>query len=603
MRAIVNIYRRQKEPGFLVKAARYLEGEDNEAFRRAIDGARWLPAIKFWSIREDQLIATVDRLNRADFDTRYPNEVADIIKHGLAVLAGRARDAAESLDTIESRLAERGHKLFVFQRRDVEFLASRSRVMNCNEQGLGKTIETLASLPYGAAVLVLCPKEAKGTWLRECQEWREDFVPSLLEGRKNFRLPCAHEMLIANFDILPDRKTLDTMPLPAPLFLIVDEFHKVKGWKAKRSQCTEALSLRASNATALSGTPLPNTPLELWSCLSVFGLEREVFGTFDRFTKLFHGKKQFYYTTAPCASCSASGISHGFDCPYCEGKGSKSVAHPAGWLWGVCPTEDTDSPCSKANPASCSICHGEAMPPHDDVPKLLSRVMVRHEKKDVLKDLPAKIYKVMSVPLDAKTIKTLNLECDVGKILAAETLEELQEIESLSRARAILAEAKIPFGSSVLDDWEASGYLPIAFSAHRGPTIAFGKRLGWETIIGGMREDRETIVKDFQAGKLRGLAGTIGAMSTSLTLTRATHELFVDRAWTPADNDQAEDRAHRIGQTAGLIVVDLVAEHPIDRHVHVVLQRKRGIIRASVGKIRGDRDLELPLIRAMERAK
>jgi SNF2 family DNA or RNA helicase len=127
-------------------------------------------------------------------------------------------------------------------------------------------------------------------------------------------------------------------------------------------------------------------------------------------------------------------------------------------------------------------------------------------------------------------------------------------------------------------------------------------RAGWVAIIGGSTLDRGQVQRDFQAGKYRGLAGTIGAASTALTLTLATRELFIDRAWVPADNDQAEDRAHRIGQTAGLIIVDLVAEHPIDRHVHILNHRKRGIIRASIGRVRGNRDVNLPLLRAIERA-
>lgn len=67
---------------------------------------------------------------------------------------------------------------------------------------------------------------------------------------------------------------------------------------------------------------------------------------------------------------------------------------------------------------------------------------------------------------------------------------------------------------------------------------------------------------------------TIRAASESLTLTRAATVLFVDRDWVPARNEQAEARAHRIGQTRPVMVLRFVADHPIDRRVASIIAAK-----------------------------
>lgn len=441
---------------------------------------------------------------------------------------------------------------------------------------------------------------------------RDDFVVTVIEKKKEFRLPAAHEMIICNFDLLPSADA-DT-PFPAPLTVVGDEIHKLKGKTARAAAVRSYARERAVRAFGLTGTPLPNDPLELWGILSVFGLEREVFGSFKRLGELFSAKRVYYFTSHVNPETGET----------------KNKPNAAGWRFGVCPTNfgteidwrgkevplpdwmPVPTGCEvafKDSPngiADCPTCHGQPIDPSPEVAEMLKRVMVRHEKADVLKDLPAKIYKVMSVPLDKKMVREIDSSVDHivrEALLDAEDLDEVMELHAgLIHGRMLLAQAKIKYATQLLDEWEAENIICIAFSAHRAPIEVFAKRDGWTAIIGGMTEDRGTIQRDFQAGEYRGLAATIGAASTSLTLTRATRELFVDRAWTPADNEQAEDRAHRIGQTAGLIVVDLVAEHPIDRHVHILNNRKRGIIKATIGRVKGDRDVQLPLLKAMQRA-
>ena len=121
-------------------------------------------------------------------------------------------------------------------------------------------------------------------------------------------------------------------------------------------------------------------------------------------------------------------------------------------------------------------------------------------------------------------------------------------------------------------------------------------REGWRVITGDTPVDERTaIVEAFQAGELRGVAGTIQAMGVGITLTRSHTVLFVDLDWTPALNSQMEDRVCRIGQTRGVHIVRLECNHPLDQRVNTLLLAKQALIEASVDETIGaDHTIETP---------
>jgi hypothetical protein len=125
----------------------------------------------------------------------------------------------------------------------------------------------------------------------------------------------------------------------------------------------------------------------------------------------------------------------------------------------------------------------------------------------------------------------------------------------------------------------------IVFSYHRAAVDLLASRPGWAVITGDTPpEQRQHIVTEFQGGRLKGVAGTIQAAGTGLTLTRANQAIFVDLAWTPALNAQAEDRICRIGQTRGVIITRLIAEHMLDERVAELLLVKQKLIESAIEK-------------------
>jgi hypothetical protein len=155
--------------------------------------------------------------------------------------------------------------------------------------------------------------------------------------------------------------------------------------------------------------------------------------------------------------------------------------------------------------------------------------------------------------------------------------------ELLSEVRAALATSKIPALLSLVEDYEESDEPLVVGSDHLAPVEVFEGREGWATITGSIPpEERQARVDAFQAGELKGIAGTIKAMGLGYTLTRSHNIIINDLNWTPALNAQLEDRLCRLGQTRGVIVTRLVANHPLERRITELLVEKQNVIEHSV---------------------
>jgi SNF2 family DNA or RNA helicase len=435
-----------------------------------------------------------------------------------------------------------------FQVAGVEWLRSRRRGCLFDEMGLGKTMQLLLALPERAPVIVACPAVVKASWATECRTWRPDLAVQVLEGRHCLnRWPRAGEVLVLNYEVLP---SVDQVRLlghaPAGLILVADEAHRLKSRKTKAWESWKALRLQVRRAGGrlfgLTGTPLLSSPAELWQVLNAFDCAEECFDSWMRFVRLFHGRPGW----------------HG------------------GTEWGA---------------------------PRPEVPELLRRASLRRRKEDVLEELPPKTYRVVPVSVDATTrkacdeasaeLRALGVDVPVASLEALRKAAQGASFETMSRARLALAAAKLAAALELAAEYEEEGVPLVVFSAHVAPVEAFGRRDGWAAIHGGVASGlREAAVRDFQVGRLRGLALTIGAGGVGITLTRASHVLRIDRDWTPALNTQAVDRLHRIGQRSAVLVVDLVADHALDRRLAEVLGEKEGFASAvdasAVAPYRGE---------------
>jgi hypothetical protein len=216
----------------------------------------------------------------------------------------------------------------------------------------------------------------------------------------------------------------------------------------------------------------------------------------------------------------------------------------------------------------------------DEARVRLGSIMLRRMRSDVLPELPKKRRRFLSVDVDERGLPPVSLGAgDLARMTDDEVLAACGPEKPLSSIRRELALRRMTSLLEIVEEHEEEEQPMVAFSYHREPVEQLGARKGWGCITGGMPgPERTRIVAEFQAGKLKGIAGTIGAMGVGVTLTAAASVVFLDRDYVPANNLQAEDRCVRVGQTRGVLVTIFQSNHAVDLRVRDALARKMRLL-------------------------
>jgi SNF2 family DNA or RNA helicase len=235
--------------------------------------------------------------------------------------------------------------------------------------------------------------------------------------------------------------------------------------------------------------------------------------------------------------------------------------------------------------------------PNPELADRIRSVSLRRTRAEVLPELPAKTYQRVPSEAGARLTKRLDdLQDDLGEELdeyerSSEVIPPAKVLTKLvedTRLRVELARAKMADMHAWIErnSSEEDESPLVVFSTHRGPVEECGKLKGWRIITGDVTPKvRHDIVSEFQAGKLRGVALTLQSGGTGLTLTASHRMLFVDRAYTPPDNWQGEDRLCRPGQTQPVIISRLVTDHPLEIRLDEILEAKSLMIQAAMGTV------------------
>lgn len=431
------------------------------------------------------------------------------------------------LDVID-RLAISGRRLYNFQATGVEFLAHSRDALLADEMGLGKTVQALMALPERAFGIVVAPRSLLLGWCREAQLWRPDlqFTPVDREGLRGV---IPGEFLVATPDAVRlhhknvglEYATDD--PQPGSV-IILDEAHLYKNPEAARTESIQRLSTHFDIRWALTGTPLANKPPDLWGTLSSIGLATRMFGTRHNFDRIFGGVKDehgAYYW-------------------------AKQVVDPDGLR---------------------DAFRGRSL---------------RRLRRVVAPEIPEKTYS--TILHEHPPVCTDEDRAKSGRFEEGSLNDKFDEV--VSSVQRKLAESKIPVMFSTVDRFVESGDALVVFSANVGPLEALAEKYGCGLIIGATSiEDRATIVDDFQSGATKLVGLQIQAGGTGLTLTTAHHMLFVQRDFSPANCDQAEDRICRIGQKSTCVIYDILSSHPLDEIIHRVLRSKARLMLATTSAI------------------
>lgn len=465
-------------------------------------------------------------------------------------------------------------KPFSHQLEGVEYGLKYDRWFLGDEQGLGKSkqvidIAVARKVMYGYRFcLIVCGVNTlKWNWVNEIHTHSKEDAYILGQRRKGTKIRIG-----STKDKLEDLKLMYDIKEPHPYFIITnvesfrdkniadtisdlckkgiigmcaaDEMHKMKNPTAQQTK--GFLKCLPYCRIGMTGTPLMNSPMDLYVILKWLGYESHAFYSF----------KQHY-----CVMGGYGGY---------EIVGYKNL---------------------------------------DQLTAQVREIMLRRLKSEVL-DLPEKIYVDDIVEMEGKQAVMYKeveagLKADYinGDIDLTNPLSALIRLRQTTGYPGILSEtitesAKLDRMGEIVENCISNDEKVIIFSNWTQMTDAICNKLksvGYKVgVITGETPDisRQEIVDVFQnSSDLKVLVGTIGAMGTGLTLTAATTVIFVDEPWNKALFDQAVDRAHRIGQKNNITIYSIMCKDTIDERIHNLIYKKGAMSDAIIdGKVVGNKN-------------
>jgi len=428
-----------------------------------------------------------------------------------------------------------------------------------DEQGLGKTkqvidIAVAKKLQKGYKhCLIICGVNGlKWNWLNEihthsneegwilgqCRKAGKLYVGSVserLEDLKNVDKIPAY-FLITNVETLRNEditKEIQKLCKNGTIGLVaIDEIHKCKNPTSQQGKAI--LKIQPECRIAMTGTPLMNTPFDLFIVLKWLGYEKHAFYAFKQHYGLFGGYGGYQVV------------------------GYRYL---------------------------------------DELQAQLDEVMLRRLKNDVL-DLPEKTHITEYVEMTPKQKQiydevTADIKMNIDQIkMASNPLAELIRMRQATGYTGILSSkvkesAKLDRMEELVEEAVENGKKVVIFSNWTQMTDAICPRLKKYNplVITGQTNDadRQLWVEYFQKDdNCKVIVGTIGAMGTGLTLTAGTVEIFMDEPWNRANKEQAEDRCHRVGTKENVTIYTLVCHGTIDERINQLVERKGAMADALV---------------------
>ncbi len=547
--------------------------EDLISFR---DLLRWLHEGRRWITLADGSVVKLDpkilqpiaeAAGDMQFDKAGHAEVSTLELGNLSRLLGEIptpKVAAEVKKLLSSMTGEKTAKaprkakaltakLREYQRSGFAWLwqlhVNRMTGILADDMGLGKTVQALALLTKAkeeegqAPNLIVCPTSVLSVWKQEVQKWAPTLSVLVWHGTdraENRRLLKKTDVIVTSYSIL--RRDIDELCKIRFRYVALDEAQYIKNWTT--STAKSAKQLKSDHRLALTGTPVENHLLDLWAI-------------FDFLAPGFLGKLSDFQKNY------------------------------------VKPIEDND-------------------------PKALEQLRVRvrpfvmrRKKEDVAKELPAKTEQTLFVHFGKSQLGLYNRILKAAKNEITGRVNEagieksqMAILAALTRLRQVCCDpnllglpegtpippsAKLEAFKELITDCVGSGRKVLVFSqfVEMQKLIAAAlDELGIEYLwLHGGTKNREELVAQFQqkSGPPIFLI-SLKAGGSGLTLTEADTVIHYDPWWNPAVEDQATDRAHRIGQEKPVMVYRLVVEDTVEQKMVELGRQKREVAEGALGR-------------------
>jgi SWI/SNF-related matrix-associated actin-dependent regulator 1 of chromatin subfamily A len=533
---------------------------------KTLSGRKWNAEGYYWTapVTTDNDLSLRDWGFERNGETQALDKLIPEISERLAILEGKpVPRKTQLLKTIPGLKKD----LYPYQLDGVQYIEDKNgRALIADDMGLGKTAQALAWAqlhPEHRPLIIVVPASLKLNWEREIRSWTTfGNNTQIVEGRysPSNKLRAQKDVVIINYDILtntyiyadgnfcwiklrkevavtksryvyePYTGWVDHLVDIKPQLLITDESQYWKNNDAGRTVAVKALAKATPYFIPLSGTPLENRPEELFNVINAVN---------DKiFPHYFHYCKRY---------CGAVHTGFGWDF---SGASNIPELHA----------------------------------------KLTASIMIRRKKCDVLKDLPPKVRSVVPVEInnrreyasaEANFIEWVHSEYGEEKANTARNAEALVRIEGLKQ---LATKGKLDVCVTWIRDFLASGEKLVVFCTHQNVVDRLMKEFsGCAVRIDGTvppGPKRQAAVDAFQNNpKITLLAGNLIAAGVGLTLTAASNTCTIELAAKPGLHFQAEDRVHRIGQTAESVNAwYLVAVDTIENDIMALLDAKHKVL-------------------------
>ena len=421
------------------------------------------------------------------------------------------------------------------------------RFMNCDEPGLGKTLQSIATINLANAFpcLVICPSSLKINWQREWEKFTDKKAMVLTDKVRDtwtfFYQTGMHQVFIVNYESLKkyfvqrikkaEGWTLRDVEFRNSINLfksvIIDESHRCKSASTQQAKFCKGICTGKEWVIELTGTPVVNRPKDLIPQLAILNRMDD-----------FGGYKPFVNR-------------------YCSGQREASNLKELNFnLWKYC--------------------------------------MFRREKSLVLTDLPDKIRQVNTCEITNRK-EYMDAERDLIMYLQKYKDADDEKIEKALRGevmvrinilRQISARGKVRDVIEFVKDFRENGKKIILFCSLHEVVDQLKRYFPTAVSVTGRESPdmKQRAVDAFQNNpKTDIIICSIKAAGVGLTLTASSNVAFVEFPWTYADCCQCEDRAHRIGQKDSVTCYYFLGRRTIDEKVYRIIQEKKNIANAVTG--------------------
>ena len=538
----ITLQNTEKGQCYAVKFDRYRQ--------QVVDKLKSSVSIRWWDKQTGAWLIPATNKCKAELDqlTYYVRHF-EPVQWGTIAQSQTEEDVAFQIPEMPELDGEHGLKVqpYPYQLQGIARGLQLKRFINGDDMGLGKSLESIATINKADAFpcLVICPNVVKINWQREWHKFTDKKAMVLTDSVRDswpfFWQTGMNQVFIVNYESLrkyfvrritkAEKWTLKDVEFHNTIKLfksvIIDESHKVKSTATQQTKFCKGIASGKEYIILLTGTPVVNKPKDLVAQL----------GIMDRMIDMGGWK--------------------GFMLRYCSGPNQASNLKELNYkLWQHC--------------------------------------FFRREKSKVLTQLPDKVRQIVSCEITNRK-EYMDAERDLIDYLKRYKEADDEKIQKSLKGEVmvrigilkdITARGKLKEVIDFVKDFRENGKKIILFcNLHEivdRLMIAFPSAV---CVTGRQNmQEKQASVDAFQKNpKTDVIICSIKAASAGITLTAASDVAFIELPWTYADCDQAESRAHRIGQKDSVNCYYLLGRRTIDQKLYRIIEEKKHISNAVLG--------------------